>query len=179
MNKAILPIFTGTILFGLFIYIMYYDWSACRCDPKDVCQDGNGCIHHLGRKHKNDEIQDHLDRIDWVVLTNMRTNKFLRSFAQGFLISFFIFILMWRDWPTLVEIFMMLGIATLIGLSTSKLYEYHADIYPIYYIRDNIKAIREKLELEEEKEPKPPGPVKNIPHTSIVLKEIDESWEKW
>lgn len=177
MSKAILPIFTLSILFGLFIYLTYYDWLSCRCDPNDVCQDGNGCIHHLGRKHKNDEIQDHLDRIDWVASTNMRTNKFLRAFTQGFLTMVFVITLMWKDWPSVVDILLLLGICVLVGLAVGKLYEFHADIYPIYYIKDNTREIRKKLNTEDEQEPKPPGSVKTIPHHSVVKHEIEADYE--
>lgn len=181
MNKAILPIFTFSILFGVYIYLMYVDWTSARCDPDEVCKDGNGCIHYLGRKNKRDEIQDHLDRIDWVAVTNLRTNKIIRAFTQGILMMFFIMVLMWRDWPSVVDILLMVGIATMVGLAISKLYDFHADIYPIYYIKDNTKAIRKKLDLEEEKEPKSPGPIRDIPHHSVIRMDIDDpgDWGEW
>lgn len=160
------------ILFILFVYFVYADWQKCRCPPDGPCVDGNGEIHYKGRPHPDDELSHILDRIDWVSTTQLRSNKVMRAYNIAFVSMLIILCLLWRRWPYVYEILILTGAIFLVGLAMAKLYDFHSDIYPIYYIKDNVNQLREIFDAIAN-DPNEPGSIDDIPHHTVIRRELE------
>ena len=160
------------ILFTLiFVFAMVEQANIDRCPYEGgKCFDGNGQYQYKGRGCANDPVGILLSRIDW--LAEKSNHKPLYSI--GYIISYAILLAIiiiayafhcyfLSAWEMIIYIFA----AFIIAFSILNLFNFHTDRYPIYYTRENVKYIADKLNIYLPETPNP-CPKSSIPHRTKV-----------
>jgi hypothetical protein len=124
------------------------------------CCDGNGKSHYYGRWSDQDDVANLLDRIDWLAKNN-NLSRFIieRSYVIGFVTMLAISFAIYNKFLSVHKMVIIIFAVMVIVISVSRFFDFHGGEYPKFYIRDNIRRIRAKLDLK-------PGRVRKPCHVS-------------
>lgn len=175
-----LVIIVFIILTVVFIYAMGYQKRGTRCpepleDTKDqVCFDGNGKSQRRGRGHDDESVETLLNRIAWGAKHAQTHYLYSMSYIIAYAIMLGVVALVLQRCPTVYEMVMIIAGAFLITFSVFTLFNFHTDRYPLYYIRENVGRIKEKLKLDTTfKNPGKPIHDNRIPFRTFVQDKLE------
>lgn len=145
----------------IFVWMMIENANISRCAPNGKCFDGNGIYQYKGRGYKTEDPEKLLNRVDWLAKHMNCTPLYSSSYIIAYALALgVLFILYASSYYILTpfEYIIILITAFVIAFSITNLLNFHANIYPAYYIRTNVDYIRDKLKYKQ----KDPGnPNKN------------------
>jgi hypothetical protein len=129
---------------------------------KGKIADGNGPVYARGRGNDNDTVDDLLNRIEWSTYLEKRSVSAYRFVGVTVISTALIAVLAMRKLPKIGTILIM-GAAIFVPIfSAHQLYYVHGDAYNDYYMKDNVKRLREKIGMQS-RYSVPPDPEDNIP----------------
>lgn len=164
----------------LFIYSMSYNKKGTRCpspheDTKEqICFDGNGKSQRKGRGHDDESVETLLNRIAWSSKKAEVKYLYSMSYIIAYAIMLGVVALVLQRVPTVYEMVMIIAGAFLITFSVFTLFSFHTDRYPLYYIRENVGRIKDKLGLDTTfKNPGKPRNNDRIPFRTFVQDKLE------
>lgn len=134
--------FLYAVLLSLFFYCIYDQTKYCN---------PNSRICNKGRSTKKENISIILDRTDWVNSYKTRINYLTRYYIFSFIIAIFLTASILNSTPTSIIFAQSILITMVILISCNNYFEHHSEKFSRYYIHTNIKTLREKLNLKENK----------------------------
>lgn len=164
-------IFAFIIATIIFITMILENASIDRCPYKGgKCYDGNGKYQYKGRGCKKESIQTLLSRVDWTAKNTLKKPLFAISYIIAYVLILAVSVIMYGSCGYILSVYeyiILLIAAYIITFSVINLINFHTDRYPIYYIRNNISYIVDKLNLELDEEPDHPCNDK-LPHRTYI-----------
>ena len=135
---------------------------------------GNGYLHYKGRGHKDDSIEDLLNRIWWLSTIENRTSKWRRILLASIIASGIILVLLVPQIPSPSQIFITILCIFLIFIGILSYYYFHCDRFPPYYIQENLNYLRKKLNYSEYPKEVDIDSKTPLPHFDSILPEDNE-----
>ena len=132
-----------------------------------IIADGNGTAYAQGRGNDNDTVEELLDRIEWGSYSEQKVNNMYRYAGIVIISTALISILALRKLPKISTIIIIMIAVFVPMMAANSLYYVHGDIYSSYYIKDNAKRLRKKLNSRSYKEPPPAED--NLPTRAQVM----------
>ncbi len=152
----VLALIVSTII---FYFVMMEHAEIDRCPYRGgKCFDGNGKYQYKGRGCENESVSRLLSRIDWLAKNSTNKPIYTTSYIIAYALTLGVLIILYAtSYYTLNvwEYIIILLISFIIVFSITNLINFHSDRYPIYYIRENISLISDKLKTEIRNPPKP------------------------
>tara|TARA_R110002072_G_scaffold45565_6_gene126946 strand:- start:1667 stop:2263 length:597 start_codon:yes stop_codon:yes gene_type:complete len=136
-------------------------------EKKGNIADGNGTAYAQGRGNDNDTVEELLDRIEWGSYSEQKVNNMYRYAGIVIISTALISILALRKLPKISTIIIIMIAVFVPMMAANSLYYVHGDIYSSYYIKDNAKRLRKKLNSRSYKEPPPAED--NLPTRAQVM----------
>lgn len=168
------------LIFLLFTFIFFLAISqnkkVSRCSKGKECYDGNGKYQYKGRGYKEESVDVLLSRIDWLAKNSSNKSLYTTSYIIAYpslIAVIFILYAFSKYIMNYYELIVVLISIFIICFSILNLFDFHTDRYPSYYIRQNIKYIYSKLDIEYRHEPPNPSCKSSIPHRSKVRDILD------
>ncbi len=138
--------------------------------PGGVYGEGNGKYQYKGRGYKKESVAELLSRIDWLAANSSNKSVYTTAYIMAFPISLAVLVLLYaynKYCMSAIEYILILIVIYTVIFSITNLIDFHNDRYSIYYIRNNIKYIADKLDVDID-EPKHPHPKSCVPHRTII-----------
>jgi hypothetical protein len=146
--------------------------SSGRCPYEGgECYDGNGKYQYKGRGCKDESVSILLSRIDWLAKNNNNKPLYTTSYIIAYALVLGIVVVMYATSQYILSVWeyiILLLVSYIITFSISNLIGFHTDRYPIYYIRNNIGYIANKLKLEINEDPGHPCDDAKVPYRTFV-----------
>lgn len=136
--------------------------------------DGNGSLFYLGRGSEDDSIETLLKRTSWVAYLSKRTSHWQRIFITTFVIMFMYTLICsfkgsrW-ELPALNHLLITWVIIYFVLFFSRDFMFVHGDIFADYAIRNNVKLIASKLNLDVDFSSDPPNPTNGPPDRVLVM----------
>jgi len=155
----------------IFVIMILENASIDRCPYKGgKCYDGNGKYQYKGRGCEKESVRTLLSRVDWTAKNTLKKPLFAISYIIAYVLILGLMVVMYGSSKytfSVYEYVVLLIMAYIITFSLINLINFHTDRYPIYYIRNNISYIADKLNLELDEEPDHPCNDK-LPHRTYI-----------
>ena len=107
-------------------------------------------IFQKGYSKKSETIETLLDRIEYNNNYKGRINLYYRFFLQAIIIVLISSIIIINKIPKGITLLQLVFIIWIILVLYNNFFEYHADKFPSYAIKKNLKHIREKLNYKKD-----------------------------
>lgn len=140
------------VLFIIFISILIHYCAKTEKqdlyqnpDTKDVCR-GNGKYYVHGKIHKDDRINDTLDKIEYLATSDDRLVKWRRFLIMSVVITFLLWIIVFTEKINgIAQIILMITLIYIILYQTEQYYKYHYTKFPVIYIKEHLHHLRKHL----------------------------------
>ena len=148
--------------------------SDSTCEPERAPADGNGSLFYLGRGSEDDTIETLLKRTSWVAYLSKRTSHWQRIFITTFVIMFMYTLICsfkgdrW-ELPALNHLLITWVIIYFVLFFSRDFYYVHGDIMADFTVRNNVKLIASKLNLDVDFSSDPPKPTNGPPDRVLVM----------
>ena len=151
----------------IFYFVMMEQASIDRCPYEGgKCFDGNGKYQYKGRGSKNESVSQLLGRIDWLAKNSVNKPIYPTSYIVAYALTVGVLIFLYATSCYVMSVWeyiIILLVSFVIVFSITNLLGFHSDRYPVYYVRENIGYISEKLNIKV-KNPGEPHPKTSVPH---------------
>ena len=134
------------------------------------CYDGNGKYQYKGRGCKDESISVLLNRIDWLAKKSVNKSLYTTSYIIAYVLTLGIMITLYATSSYVLSIWeyiILLLVSFIITFSITNLIGFHTDRYPMYYIRNNIEYITDKLDIDVE-DPGHPCDDAKVPYRTYI-----------
>ena len=178
LNKWIAYVVVLIIIFVVIRMIMKDQLKELRTDGDQPSADGNGSLYYLGRGSESDTIETLLQRTSWAAYLTRRTTQWERAFLVTIIILVLYTLIMsfgpgefptkWKL-PSLPNLLVMGIIVFLVVYHVPNFMYVHGDIYNDYNIRNNMKLLANKLNVNVDFGQDPPKPTNNPPDRTLVM----------
>jgi hypothetical protein len=161
-------------LFATFIFFIMISENASigRCPYEGgECFDGNGKYQYKGRGCKDESVHILLSRIDWVAKNSNNKSVYTTSYIIAYTLTLSIIVVLYATSYYVLSVWeyvILLMVAYIITFSITNLIGFHTDRYPIYYIRNNIGYITNKLGIEIDEDPGHPCDDAKVPYRTQI-----------
>lgn len=156
----------------IFFIMISKNTSIDKCPYNGgKCYDGNGKYQYKGRGCEKESIQKLLSRTDWVAKNTFNKNIYTISYILAYILILGVMIVLYAVSEYVLSVWeyiILLLVSYIITFSITNLIRFHTDRYPIYYIRNNIGYIANKLQIKLDKNPGKPSDDEKVPHRTYV-----------
>jgi hypothetical protein len=160
----------------IFVLMIIENATIGRCPyTGGKCFDGNGKYQYKGRGCSDEDVSTLLSRIDWLAKNSSNKPLYTSSYIIAYALSLGVLLLLYASscytmdgW----EYILILISSFVIVFSITNLINFHTDRYPIFYIRNNIDYIADKLNLKI-KDPGRPCKDTYVPHRTKVRDKLN------
>lgn len=157
MDQWLIAVLIVSTLIFYFVMMEHATTDRCPYEGGD-CFDGNGKYQYKGRGCDNENVSVLLNRVDWLAKNAANKPIYTSSYIIAYALSLGVLITLYATsyyalnaW----EYVIILLASFVITFSITNLINFHTDRYPIYYIRENIGYVADKLNFDIEDPGKP------------------------
>ncbi len=154
------------IVILIILYIIQIQTKELSTSSSGRSADGNGDLYYLGRGDKDDSVEMLLNRIEWSSYLFKRTSLWSRILFVTIFIVLLIILVAIRKLPTPSTIVILFFVVFIPVYAAHQFFYTHGDVYNDYYIKNNVKIIRNKLNLSPGE---PDDPTSEIPDRPFVM----------
>jgi len=164
------------ILFSILFFIMISDNANINRCPYEggKCYDGNGKYQYKGRGCKDEPVSTLINRIDWLAKNSYNKPLYSVAYIIAYVLALAVLVVLYATSCYVLSVWeyiIILLVAYIITFSLINLIGFHADRYPLYYIRNNISYIADKMNIDLKEPPHPCDDTK-VPFRTYVRDKI-------
>lgn len=161
----------------IFFAVIAENATIDRC-PYDggKCYDGNGKYQYKGRGCKDETVQKLLSRTDWVAKNMLNKPLYTTSYIISYVLVLGIIVVFYGISEYVLSVWeyvILLIVSYIITFSITNLIGFHTDRYPIYYIRNNIDYIGDKLKIKLKEDPGKPCDDAKVPYRTYIQDKLN------
>ena len=156
----------------IFFWMISENATVSRC-PYDggECYDGNGRDQYKGRGCKDETVKILLSRTDWVAKHILDKPLYTTSYIIAYALVLGILIVMYAISQYVLSVWeyvVLLMVSFIITFSITNLIGFHTDRYPVYYMRNNLGYVAEKLRMKLDRNPDHPCDDAKVPYRTYI-----------